>query len=99
LNSKVAKWAASFCRSSIDHRPSVRIVVLDVLSVVEHPQFRQLLWHADLVVPVFAAGRSTKESVRRHLQGIESVGKRAHGAILNRWRSIRPFWLPRSLDL
>jgi uncharacterized protein involved in exopolysaccharide biosynthesis/Mrp family chromosome partitioning ATPase len=76
-----------------------RIVVLDVPSVVEHPQFRQLLWHADLVVPVFAAGRSTKESVRRHLQGIESVGKRAHGAILNRWRSIRPFWLPRSLDL
>jgi Mrp family chromosome partitioning ATPase len=76
-----------------------QVVVLDVPSIVEHPQFMHFLSEADLVVPVFAAGRSTKEMVRRFVHAIESAGKRAPGAILNRWRSIRPFWLPRSLDV
>jgi len=75
------------------------VVILDVPSIVDHPEFRQLAWCADLVVPVFAAGRSTKDGVRGLMQAIASAGKRAPGAILNRWRSVRPFWLPKYLDV
>ena len=76
-----------------------QIVLLDVPSIVGHPEFRQLAWSADLVVPVFAAGRSTKDGVRGLLHAIESARKYGPGAILNRWRSVRPFWVPRALDV
>jgi uncharacterized protein involved in exopolysaccharide biosynthesis len=75
------------------------VVILDVPSIIDHPEFRQFAWCADVVVPICAAGHSTKDGVRGLLQAIAAAGKHAPGAILNRWRSIRPFWLPRSLDV
>jgi succinoglycan biosynthesis transport protein ExoP len=76
-----------------------QIVLLDVSSIVEHPEFRRFALHADLVVPVFAAGRTTREGAQALLHAIGSAGKRTPGAILNRWRSIRPFWLPKDFDI
>jgi uncharacterized protein involved in exopolysaccharide biosynthesis/Mrp family chromosome partitioning ATPase len=75
------------------------IVLLDVPSIVAHPEFQPLVWCADTVVPVFAAGSSTKGGARALCAAIDAAGGRSPGAILNRWRSARPFWLPRSLDI
>jgi hypothetical protein len=50
-------------------------------------------------VPVFAAGRSTRAGAEDLLDAIRAAGKEIAGAILNRWRSLRPFWLPESIRI
>jgi uncharacterized protein involved in exopolysaccharide biosynthesis/Mrp family chromosome partitioning ATPase len=74
-------------------------VVLDVPSVIVQPELLPLLLRADVVIPVFAAGNSSKQTARRLVGAIASTGKRPAGAILNRWRSVRPFWLPKTLPV
>jgi uncharacterized protein involved in exopolysaccharide biosynthesis/Mrp family chromosome partitioning ATPase len=78
--------------------PGFQVVVLDLPSIVAHPEFRPLASCADRIVPLFAAGRSTRAGARELVQAIETTGKVTSGAILNRWQSVRPFWLPRSVD-
>jgi tyrosine-protein kinase Etk/Wzc len=75
-----------------------QVVLLDVPSILDHPEFRPLVSCADVVVPVFGAWASTKEGARRLLLAIEAAGKDVPGAILNRWRSVRPFWWPRTME-
>jgi Mrp family chromosome partitioning ATPase len=74
-----------------------QVVLLDLPSLSDHPEFRPLVWGADRVVPVFAANHATKAEARRLLHGLETTGGKVTGVILNRWRSVRPFWLPESL--
>jgi len=82
-----------------DLADGARVVILDLPSVVERPEFLPVVWFADTVVPVFAAGRSTRRGAQSLKSAIESGGARVSRAILNRWRSVRPFWLPKALDL
>ena len=74
-----------------------QLVVVDLPSIVDHPEFRAVAWCADEVVPVLAAGRSTRAGAEDLLEAIRAAGKENAGAILNRWRSLRPFWLPESI--
>jgi receptor protein-tyrosine kinase len=76
-----------------------QLVIVDVPSIVDHPEFRAVVWCADEVVPVFAAGRSTRAGAEDLLDAIRAAGKEIAGAILNRWRSLRPFWLPESIRI
>jgi Mrp family chromosome partitioning ATPase len=76
-----------------------QLVVMDLPSIVDHPEFRAVVWCADEVVPVFAAGRSTRAGAEDLLDAIRAAGKESAGAILNRWRSLRPFWLPESVRI
>ena len=69
-------------------------MVLDLPPIVDHPEFRAVIWGADQVVPVLAAGRSTRAGAEDLLDAIRAAGKENAGVILNRWRSVRPFWLP-----
>ncbi|HEX6810693.1 MAG TPA: hypothetical protein VF384_03625 [Planctomycetota bacterium] len=75
-------------------REGFHLVVLDVPSVVEHPEFVPLLSCADAVVPVLAAGMTTRAGAEELLEAVRSAGKESRGVILNRWRSVKPFWLP-----
>lgn len=76
-----------------------QLVVVDLPSIVDHPEFRAVVWCADEVVPVLAAGRSTRAGAEDLLEAIRAAGKENAGAILNRWRSLRPFWLPESIRI
>ncbi len=76
-----------------------QLVIVDVPSIVDHPEFRAVVWCADEVVPVLAAGRSTRAGAEDLLAAIRAAGKDNAGAILNRWRSLRPFWLPESIRI
>ena len=76
-----------------------QLVVVDLPSIVDHPEFRAVVWGADEVVPVLAAGRSTRAGAEDLLGAIRATGKETAGAILNRWQSLRPFWLPESVRI
>ena len=74
-----------------------QLVVVDLPSIVDHPEFRAVVWCADEVVAVLAAGRSTRAGAEDLLGAIRAAGKESAGAILNRWRSLRPRWLPEAV--
>jgi Mrp family chromosome partitioning ATPase len=76
-----------------------QLVIVDLPPIVDHPEFRAVIWGADGVVPVLAAGRSTRAGAEELLDAIRAAGKENAGVILNRWRSLRPFWLPKSIRI
>ena len=76
-----------------------QLVIVDLPSIVDHPEFRAVVWCADEVVPVLAAGRSTRTGAEHLLDAIRAAGKENAGVILNRWRSQRPVWLPESIRI
>ncbi|MEM7204028.1 MAG: hypothetical protein AAF628_27450 [Planctomycetota bacterium] len=75
------------------------LVMFDLPPLSAQPDTRPMLWRSDRVIIVARHGVTPKAATDELVESLRAAGIQNLGLLLNRHRSVRPFWLPLPVDL